>query len=121
MSGTGVMLSVAANTRIFVCSEPTDMRKSFDGLCGLVTDSLGQDPLSGALFLFANRRRDRIKLLVWDGDGYALWYKRLEKGTFKRAHGTGMIKIDSGILAIILEGLDPDQMSRPKRWSPQVS
>ena len=77
------MLSIAANTRIFICSEPTDMRKSFDGLCGLVTDSLGQDPLSGSLFLFANRRRDRIKLLYWDNDGYALCISDSKRGRFK--------------------------------------
>jgi transposase len=119
MSGTGVMLSVAANTRIFVCSEPTDMRKSFDGLCGLVTDSLGQDPLSGALFLFANRRRDRIKLLVWDGDGYALWYKRLEAGTFQIPQAKkqqSSVIISQGELAMLLDGIDLSSVKRRKRY-----
>lgn len=113
------MLSVAANTRIFVCSEPTDMRKSFDGLCGLVTDALGQDPLSGALFLFANRRRDRIKLLVWDGDGYALWYKRLEAGTFQIPQAKALqasVMISPGELAMLLDGIDLTSVKRRKRY-----
>ena len=80
-----------AAVRIFLCTKPTDMRKSFDGLLGMVHEFLGQDPLSGHLFLFLNRRRDRIKILFWEPDGLVIWYKRLEAGTFKSrsrvAHG----------------------------------
>ena len=119
MPGAGVVLSIAANTRIFICSEPTDMRKSFDGLCGLVTDSLGQDPLSGSLFLFANRRRDRIKLLYWDNDGYALWYKRLEAGTSQipqfEAQQASVV-ISQGELAMLLDGIDLSSVRRRKRY-----
>ena len=77
------MLSVAAGTRIFVAAGPTDMRKGFDGLQGLVANLLQQNPLSGHLFLFANRRGDKLKILYWDGDGFAIWYRRLEQGTFQ--------------------------------------
>ena len=95
------------------------MRKSFDGLCGLVTDSLGQDPLSGSLFLFANRRRDRIKLLYWDNDGYALWYKRLEAGTFQipqfEAQQASVV-ISQGELAMLLDGIDLSSVRRRKRY-----
>ena len=73
-----------AAVRVFLCTKPTDMRKGFDGLQGMVREFLGQDPLSGHLFLFLNRRRDRIKLLWWDRDGLVIWYKRLEAGTFQR-------------------------------------
>ncbi len=66
---------LSAAVRVFLCSQPTDMRKSFDGLVGMVREYLGQDPLSGHLFLFLNRRRDRIKILYWDRDGLAIWYK----------------------------------------------
>ena len=66
------MLSLAASTRVFIAMGATDMRKGFDGLCGLVTGQLKSDPLSGALFLFVNRRRDRMKVLYWDGDGLAI-------------------------------------------------
>ena len=66
---------LSAAVRVFLCSQPTDMRKSFDGLVGMVREYLGQDPLSGHLFLFLNRRRDRLKILYWDRDGLAIWYK----------------------------------------------
>jgi transposase len=69
---------------VFLCSQPTDMRKSFDGLQGMVSEYLGQDPLLGHLFLFLNRRRDRVKVLLWDRDGLVIWYKRLEAGTFQQ-------------------------------------
>ena len=72
-----------AAVRVFLCSRPTDMRKSFDGLFGMVREFLGQDPLSGHLFLFLNRRRDRAKILFWDRDGLVIWYKRLEAGSFQ--------------------------------------
>ena len=77
------MLSILAETRIFLATSFTDMRKGFDGLQGLVTGVLQQDPLSGHLFLFINRRRDKLKILYWDGDGLAIWYRRLEQGTFQ--------------------------------------
>ena len=77
------MLSLSANTRIFIAAGATDMRKGFDGLQGLVLSVLEQDPLSGHLFLFVNRRRDKLKILYWDGDGLAIWYRRLEQGTFQ--------------------------------------
>src|SRR5205807_2426274 len=67
---------------VFLCMLPTDMRKSFDSLAGLIEQQLGQDPLAGDLFVFRSRRGDRLKLLYWDSDGLAIWYKRLEEGTF---------------------------------------
>lgn len=113
------MLSPAKSTRIFVCTEPTDMRKSFDGLCGLVSDTLGQNPLSGALFLFCNRRRDRVKLLYWDGDGYALWYKRLESGTFQLPSSQGdanQVVLSQAELAMLLDGIDLSNVRRRRRY-----
>ena len=72
------MLSLASTLRIFLATAPTDMRKGFDGLSQLVRERIDQDPLSGHLFVFRNRRRDRIKILYWDRDGLALWYKMQE-------------------------------------------
>lgn len=104
-----------AAVRIFLCTTPTDMRKSFDGLIGLVREYLGQDPLSGHLFLFLNRRRDRVKLLFWDRDGLVIWYKRLEAGTFQQirsAQNAGQEPVGAGVelsvadLALLLNGID---------------
>ena len=78
------MISLPSSVRVFLHAPPTDLRKGFDALCGLVTTAFGQDPTSGHLFLFVNRRRDRMKILYWDRDGLAIWYKRLENpGTFQ--------------------------------------
>ena len=72
------MINLPHSVRVFLHAPPTDLRKGFDTLCGVVTNAFGQDPLSGHLFLFVNRRRDRLKILYWDRDGLAIWYKRLE-------------------------------------------
>lgn len=73
------MLQLPVKVRIYVCTSPVDFRKGFDGLHGLVLESLGQDPLSGDWFVFLNRRRDRVKILAWEGDGLSLYYKKLER------------------------------------------
>ena len=73
------MLSLSLPGRVFLCTLPTDMRKSFDSLAGLVEQQLGQDPLAGDLFVFRSRRGDRLKLLYWDSDGLAIWYKKQEE------------------------------------------
>jgi transposase len=114
------MLSLAADTRIFIASGPTDMRKGFDGLCGLVTSVLEKDPLSGQLFLFVNRRRDKMKVLYWDGDGLAIWYRRLEKGTFQMPVSTDdqvSFEIRSEELTMLLRGIDYNNVRRRKRFS----
>jgi len=107
------MLALTGATRIFLYRGAADMRKSFDGLSGLVRTELEQDPLSGALFVFCNRRRTMVKLLYWDRDGLALWYKRLEKGTFHLpTPTTGATEIDRRSLSMLLEGVTPRRLNR---------
>lgn len=113
------MLTLALPTRVYLYVPPTDMRRGFDTLAALVRDHLGHDPLAGSLFVFRSRRGDRLKLLWWDDDGYALFYKRLEEGTFRfPAVGAGQagVEIRSADLALILEGIDLDSVRRSKRY-----
>ena len=102
------MLSLRMGARIFISTEPVDLRKGFDGLSAIVEHQWGADPFSGDLFLFLNRRRTLLKLLYWDTDGYAIWYKRLEKGTFRIPAPTkeGRIELTAAKLAMLLEGID---------------
>ncbi len=112
-------LDHALNVRVYLCVSPTDMRKGFDTLAALVRDGLGYDPLSGHLFLFVGRRRDRIKLLYWDRDGFALWYKRLEQGTFRLPAAepdTASIELKASELAMLLEGIDLSSLQRGQRF-----
>jgi transposase len=114
------MLTLAPHLRIYVHAQATDMRKSFDGLSGLVRAVFQADPLDGSLFLFLNRRRDRIKLLYWDGDGLALWYKRLERGGFEAipaADGSATVEIDATQLAMLLGGVTLASAKRRKRYA----
>ena len=114
------MLSIAPGTRIFFAAGATDMRKGFDGLQGIVSGVLQQDPLSGHLFLFINRRRDKLKILYWDGDGLAIWYRRLEQGTFQMPRVTADQKsaeLRSDELTMLLRGVDYQNVRRRKRYS----
>ena len=112
------MLSLPSTLRIFLAVEPADMRKGFDGLSQLVRDRIAQDPLSGHLYVFRNRRRDRIKILYWDRDGLALWYKRLEKGTFRFPEAVdGRVEVTPAEMAAVLEGIDLRHARRQARFS----
>jgi len=115
------MFGLSVATRIYVGVEPVDMRKGFDGLFGLVRDQLGQDPLSGHLFLFSNRARTRLKALLWDGSGLWVCAKRLERGRFHwpaapaDPHATSATMRPEE-LAMLLNGLDVGQARRRKNW-----
>jgi transposase len=112
------MILLSSAVRIFLCTRPTDMRKGFDGLTGLVQECFDQDPLTGHLFLFVNRRRDRIKILYFDRDGLALWYKRLEAGSFEipRTSDRDGIELQATQLALILSGIDLKSARQRKRF-----
>jgi len=105
--------------RIYLCTAPADMRKGFDSLAALVREHLKCDPLSGHLFLFVGRGKDRLKILYWDSDGFAVWYKRLEEGTFRlpaaRSAGAS-VEIKASELAMLLAGIDLTSIKRRKRF-----
>jgi transposase len=111
------MLSIPPTVPIFLYTPPADLRKGFDGLSGLVRREFAADPLDGSLFLFINRRRDRLKILHWDGTGYWLYYKLLEAGTFEAIPSTGpCAQLDSTQLAMLLGGVSLVTVRRRKRY-----
>jgi len=120
------MLTLPPSVRIFVCLQPTDMRKGFDGLAALTREVLDQDPFSGHLFVFFNRRRDRVKALLWDRSGLVIWYKRIEKGRFHLAalaadrSGSGA-EVEAAELLLILEGITLQGARRRPRFTPRRS
>lgn len=112
-------LDQAASVRIWLCTGPTDMRRGFDRLAEQAQVVTQQDPLSGHLFLFRSRGGDRLKALYWDRDGYVLWYKRLEEGTFKLPKvrdGQTSVELRASELAMILDGIDLGSVKRVKRY-----
>lgn len=101
------MLSLSPNVGIYLCVEPVDMRKSFDGLSALVMDVLERDPLSGQLFIFCNRNGDKLKVLYYDGQGLCQWYKRLERGRFRIPRSQGeAVTLTAKELSLLMDGLD---------------
>ena len=111
------MIGFTPSQRYYLSREPADMRKSYDGLSGLVRQGLGRDPLSGEVFIFLNRRRTMSKILVWDRSGFAIYYKRLEGGTFRFPKSDGVsAEIDRAELALILEGIDLAGVRRQRRY-----
>jgi transposase len=114
------MLTLPPSVRIYVAADPVDARKSFDGLAALVESVFGLEPLSGHLFVFLNRRGHVAQLLFWDRNGFVVVKKRLEAGTFHLARlaqeGSSHVEIDSGELALMLEGIELRGATRRKRY-----
>ena len=113
------MIHLPSSVRVYVCLSACDMRKSFDGLSALVRDALELDALAGHLYVFANRRRDRVKILYWDRDGFAVWSKRMEEGTYAipfDEDGVTNHEITAHELAALLSGIDLSQAKRRKRY-----
>jgi len=108
------MLAITGHARFFFHQEPIDLRKGFEGLSDIVAGTFQQEVTGGAYFIFINRRRDRMKVLYWDGDGLAIWYKRLEKGTFQKK------KVSAGLIErrdflMLLEGVTPHRLQKRYR------
>lgn len=109
------MLSLSPSCRYFIYRQHADMRKGFDSLSGLVRHGLGNDPLSGDVFIFFNRRRTQVKLLLWERDGYSIYYKRLERGSYELPlHDSAELRADE--LLLILQGISLKSVRRRKRF-----
>jgi transposase len=112
------MLSIPSLVKVFLHVEPVNLHYGFDRLASLAREEMGQDPLSGHLFVFRNRRGDRVKLLFWDTDGLVIYYKRLERGVFKfPSAADGVAAVSVSDLSLLLCGIDPLQVHRQKRYS----
>lgn len=115
------MITLAPQIRVFLYRCPTDMRKSFHGLVALTESAMQQDPLSGSLFVFVNRRRDRLKILYWGQTGYCIWYQQLEKGTYqlpldKASEKDTAIEVTRAQLSLILDGIDLSTVRQRPRF-----
>lgn len=113
------MLARLSSTRIFVATQATDLRKSFDGLAAIVEGTFARDLRSGDLFVFLNRRATQVRILYWDRDGYCIWMKRLEVGTFRKsvdAQGRQLIEVEMAELMMLLEGIDASVVKKRKRY-----
>jgi transposase len=115
------MFTPRGGVRAYLSLEPVDMRLSFDRLAALARDVVGLDPMGGHLFLFHARRRDRLKILYWDDDGFALWYKRLEGGTFRLPapeKGATHVTLTPAEMSLLLAGVDLAMTRQRPRWRP---
>jgi transposase len=113
------MFALSSENKFHLYSQPTDMRKSFDGLSGLVQNNLGSNPCNGDVFMFINKTRDKIKLLHWQGSGFTLYYKRLEQGTFETPRydsAVGSITLSYTHMAMIIDGLSIRNLQKRKRY-----
>lgn len=114
------MLTLPPSVHVYVATEPTDMRKSFDGLSAVVAERFGANPLCGHLFVFRNRRGDQVRILFWDRTGYCILAKKLARGRFHLARrppdGAAHVEVEAAELALMLEGIDLSEATRRKRW-----
>ena len=114
------MLTLPPNVSILVCREPINIHKSFDGLIGLVRSTMQSDPLEPTFFVFFNKTRSKVKILYWDVDGFVIWYKRLEKGTFSMIlsdNEEAAVRMTRSQLTMLLEGLEWKKITKRKRYS----
>jgi transposase len=118
------MLTVAAGAKVYLATEPVDLRRGHDGLTALVRARLGMDPLDGHLFVFVGRRGDRVKILFWDRGGFVLYYKRLARGRFRMPRisaGADRVVLDGTELAMLLGGFELASAQRSNAWEPRRS
>lgn len=116
------MILLSRAVRVYFATQPTNLRMSFEGLTNQIRDALGYDPLSGHVFVFLNRRRNQVKLILWTRGGFTIVHKRLERGTFtfprQLAEGVAIVTLDVHELAVLLEGIDVAELRTKPRWEP---
>ena len=115
------MLTLPSSVRVYIASEPVDLRRGHDGLVAIVRATWRLDPFGGHLFVFLGKRLDRVKILAWDRNGFVLYYKRLSKGRFvppRFPPGADRAEMDATSLAMLLDGIDVSRVRRPQRWTP---
>jgi transposase len=118
------MLTLPSSVRVYLAAEPVDLRRGHDGLVAIVRNTWKLNPFDGHLFVFLGRRVDRVKILVWDRNGFVLYYKRLSQGRFRMPQvppGAERVEMDSTTLAMLLDGIDVKRVKRPSAWTPPVS
>jgi len=115
------MLTLPASVRVYLAAEPVDLRRGHDGLVAIVRNVWRLNPFDGHLFVFLGRRLDRVKILVWDRNGFVLYYKRLSQGRFRMpsiSKGAERVEMDATTLAMLLDGIDVRHVARPSAWTP---
>lgn len=117
------MLTLPSSVRVYLAAQPVDLRRGHDGLVAIVRSTWRLNPFEGHLFVFLGRRLDRVKILVWDRNGFVLYYKRLSQGRFRMPSipaGATRVEMDATTLAMLLDGIDVRHVRRPVAWSPPV-
>jgi transposase len=118
------VLTLPSSVRVYLATEPVDLRRGHDGLVAIVRSTWRLNPFDGHLFVFLGKRLDRVKILVWDRNGFVLYYKRLSQGRFRLpeiAPAADRIELDATTLAMLLDGIDVKHVRRPPRWTPPPS
>lgn len=118
------MLTLPSSVRVYLAAEPVDLRRGHDGLVAIVRNTWQLNPFDGHLFVFLGRRIDRVKILVWDRNGFVLYYKRLSQGRFRMPSippGATRVEMDATTLAMLLDGIDIQRVRRPPTWSPPAT
>jgi transposase len=118
------MLTLPSSVRVYLAAEPVDLRRGHDGLVALVRGTWKLNPFDGHLFVFLGRRLDRVKILVWDRNGFVLYYKRLSQGRFRMPSipaGATRVEMDATTLAMLLDGIDVKGVRRPTAWRPPAT
>jgi transposase len=118
------MLTLPSSVRVYLASQPVDLRRGHDGLVAIVRGTWRLNPFDGHLFVFLGKRLDRVKILAWDRNGFVLYYKRLSQGRFRLPQipaGADRVELDATTLTMLLDGIDVKHVRRPTRWTPPVS